>query len=307
MNSTQLECFVSVASTLNFMKTAEQLSLSQPAVSRQIQSLESELGTRLFNRTTRSVTITAVGQRFLPEASRILQEMYRSREMIKTFQTREEYALRIGYSDPNEMYHISHTLEKLMETYDNSAPEFIMDQTDANLSKLGRGQVDLVLAEKDRRFADEDVTFTPMTSDSFVCIISRTHPLAEDIAARGCVVEDIKNHKLWNCRQILSIPAYLTRSYYSSGHSILPVNESVSNLTVANVNEAYCLVLAGLGYALVPRHLIIPNPGLLLADWKDTPVNSFGIYCRKSDLKEQPLISQYIKSAGMVYGEEFSD
>ncbi len=80
MNTTQLECFVSLANTLNYVKTADQLGLTQPAVSKQIKSLENELGTRLFDRTTRFVSLTQVGQQFLPEASNILNTYYHSKE-----------------------------------------------------------------------------------------------------------------------------------------------------------------------------------------------------------------------------------
>ena len=50
--STQLECFLAVADNLNFSRAAEQLRLTQPAVSHQINSLEDELGVKLFNRTS---------------------------------------------------------------------------------------------------------------------------------------------------------------------------------------------------------------------------------------------------------------
>ncbi len=55
MNTFQLTCFLTLSETLNFAKTAEQLSVTQPAVTHQIQSLEAELGVRLFTRSTRSV------------------------------------------------------------------------------------------------------------------------------------------------------------------------------------------------------------------------------------------------------------
>ena len=50
MNTSQLECFISLAGTLNYMKTSEQLGLTQPAVTKQIQSLETELGCKLFRK-----------------------------------------------------------------------------------------------------------------------------------------------------------------------------------------------------------------------------------------------------------------
>ena len=52
MNTVQLECFLAVAQYLNFSKAAESVSITQPAVSHQIGSLEDELGVKLFVRTS---------------------------------------------------------------------------------------------------------------------------------------------------------------------------------------------------------------------------------------------------------------
>ena len=56
MNTFQLQCFLAVAEYLSFAQAAQHLHVTHPAVSQQIQSLEKELNTRLFQRTTRSVT-----------------------------------------------------------------------------------------------------------------------------------------------------------------------------------------------------------------------------------------------------------
>ena len=53
MNTVQLECFLAVAQYLNFSKAAESVSITQPAVSHQIGSLEDELGVKLFVRTSK--------------------------------------------------------------------------------------------------------------------------------------------------------------------------------------------------------------------------------------------------------------
>ena len=72
MNTFQLSCFLAVAETLSFARASEQLNITQPAVTHQIRSLESELNARLFHRTTRSVEITPAGQLFLDDAREIL-------------------------------------------------------------------------------------------------------------------------------------------------------------------------------------------------------------------------------------------
>lgn len=71
----ELEVFVAVADAGSFAKAGTRLRLSPPAVTRAISALEDRLGARVFNRTTRSLTITDVGQHFLESAKRILMDL----------------------------------------------------------------------------------------------------------------------------------------------------------------------------------------------------------------------------------------
>lgn len=71
----EMEVFVNVAESGSFTKAAKRLRLSPPAVTRAVSSLEDRLGAQVFSRTTRSLTITDVGQRFLESARRILIDL----------------------------------------------------------------------------------------------------------------------------------------------------------------------------------------------------------------------------------------
>lgn len=71
----ELEVLIAVADAGSFAKAGNRLRLSPPAVTRAIAALEERLGTRVFHRTTRSLTITDVGQRFLDSARRILADL----------------------------------------------------------------------------------------------------------------------------------------------------------------------------------------------------------------------------------------
>jgi len=75
MDTMQLRLFVSAANTLNFSRTAEQFFISQPAVTHSIKILETSLGVRLFNRTSRKITLTAEGLEFLPYAVRAIDTL----------------------------------------------------------------------------------------------------------------------------------------------------------------------------------------------------------------------------------------
>ncbi|EDY0584555.1 LysR family transcriptional regulator, partial [Salmonella enterica subsp. enterica] len=72
----QLRFFLAVATELNFSRAAKRLNMTQPPLSRQIQLLEHQLGVELFDRTTRSVVLTAAGRRFFIEAQDLLQRAH---------------------------------------------------------------------------------------------------------------------------------------------------------------------------------------------------------------------------------------
>ena len=79
----QIEYFVAVAEHMAFAKAAESLSVSQPSLSKQLSTMEEELGVALFERTTRRVVLTPVGKSLLGRARVILQEMREFRSLAK--------------------------------------------------------------------------------------------------------------------------------------------------------------------------------------------------------------------------------
>ncbi len=94
LNTTQLECFLAVANHLNFSRAAQELHITQPAVSHQINTLEAELEVKLFHRTSKSVRLTLAGHQFSQYAREILKLTGLSRARMR--QWREELPQRLG-------------------------------------------------------------------------------------------------------------------------------------------------------------------------------------------------------------------
>jgi len=97
MEIRQLEYFVAVAEELHFGRAAARLHIAQPSVSDQVRRLERELGGRLFERTSRRVTLSTLGAVFLPEARRVLAQARHATDVAR----RTAHAaspLTIGYA-----------------------------------------------------------------------------------------------------------------------------------------------------------------------------------------------------------------
>lgn len=98
MELRHLRYFVGVARAGGFAKAATALRIAQPALSRQVQDLERELGTRLFERDLHGVTLTRAGKRFLADAQALLADAQRAASRVKS-RTSSDESLTIAYGE----------------------------------------------------------------------------------------------------------------------------------------------------------------------------------------------------------------
>src|ERR1700761_4025634 len=96
MDLRQLEYFVAVADEQHFTRAAARLHVVQSGLSASIRALEDQLGATLFHRTTRSVTLTPIGQAFLQEARRVLAAAAEAKRVVADMQELRRGRLSIG-------------------------------------------------------------------------------------------------------------------------------------------------------------------------------------------------------------------
>src|SRR5204862_2960696 len=97
MELRHLRYFVQVAEEQHYRRAAERLRIAQPALSRQIQDLEEEIGFKLFDRLPRGVKISAAGKSFLVDARRILHEVNEAAGRAKRVASGQSGTLRVGF------------------------------------------------------------------------------------------------------------------------------------------------------------------------------------------------------------------
>jgi DNA-binding transcriptional LysR family regulator len=80
-----VQAFISIADQASFQRAANELHISQTAITRRLQNLETHLGVKLIERTTRTVALTATGSEFLPQARRLMSEL--SNALVEIFES----------------------------------------------------------------------------------------------------------------------------------------------------------------------------------------------------------------------------
>ena len=169
--------FLILCETLNFRKAAEQINIVQPALSRQIQLLEQEVGALLFNRSNRSVVLTEAGVFFQKETRRILQDLQKA--MIRTGQ------LHTGEAGEIKITHASSAMNTVVPSFlvkvKNKWPNLktIVQET-SNFQ-----QIDMLLTRETDIGIAPNILVTPeinstiLYRENFALLLPHDHPLSK--------------------------------------------------------------------------------------------------------------------------------
>lgn len=175
-----LEAFVAVAEELHFGRAALRLRTSQSPLSQTIRKLETDLGTRLFERNTRRVALTPAGHALLPRAYRVLQEMRLAREAAQTEVAGIRGNLRIGFS--GAVNHL--TLPPLTRAVRRRHPDITLDLT--SRVRTADGLASVVNGALDLAFVGLPESPAPMVATRLVAreeigaVLPLDHELAQE-------------------------------------------------------------------------------------------------------------------------------
>lgn len=138
---------VAVAEERNFTRAAERCHVSQPALSRQVKDVESVLGAKLFERRTRSVSITKAGHLFVREARRTLEQGHRTVSLVQAFAKQEECPIVIGLSALSDLPRVQTFIEQTKRTVRGLSFAIHTADTPELMQGLLRGEVDVAVVD----------------------------------------------------------------------------------------------------------------------------------------------------------------
>jgi DNA-binding transcriptional LysR family regulator len=228
LNLSQISTFVAVAEAGSFRSAADQLCISPPAVSARIQQLEQTLGVRLFNRTTRSVSLTAEGKRLLGTSTQALSELTRM-----TSQLKNEAALATGRVHLATMVSISSTiLPGLLHEFASQHPGLIVDFIDVGSETAKKSVLDSHsdLALTSMTLACRGLVFEPLYREECLPVVHRDHPLS---ARRSVELRQLARYTLIGPPKGSEFHHILSSAFAAEGFRFEPQREVVATATIA--------------------------------------------------------------------------
>jgi DNA-binding transcriptional LysR family regulator len=173
----QLRYFATLAEELHFGRAAQQLGISQPALTRQIQSLEKFVGTPLVERSRRAISLTAAGRVFAEDARETLRRHDRAVEAARNTGQRREQSLAIGFEPCAPFHNLPSVVLQYLRRYPQTRFSSFMMAAPEQAEGLARRRIDLGFLHPPVPEA-ERFAFEPVGEDRFIVALPDSHPLA---------------------------------------------------------------------------------------------------------------------------------
>ena len=237
-----LEAFVAVAERASFSKAAEQVHVSQPALSRRIGKLEDALSVRLFDRGTRPVDLTTVGRDFATKARTLLDELEQSLLALGEAAASRTGEVTVACVPSAAYYFLPSVIRLFHERFPRIRVRFVDESANTVLSAVARGEADFGINFIGTQ--DPEVEFRPLMKEPFVAVCRRDHALARRRQLRWAE---------------LRAADYVTVSKSSGNRLLLDLalaearDRPVWFYEARHVSTVLGFVEAGLGVAAVPR------------------------------------------------------
>lgn len=247
MELRQLRYFNALATDLSFTRAAKNLNVSQPPLSHQIAQLEEELGARLFDRTSRSVSLTEAGRALLPHAKAILMRIDEARGHVARVASGLEGRVQVGLAGS----HFMGPFPRFINTFRQMRPKVkiaLREMKPADhLHALRGDQLDICLSGTPAE--DTQVSSALLWRDPVVAALPPGHRLAK---RNRISLADLRNEDfVFLQRDSSAFAKRLHEACLLEGFAPRIVQE------VVEIPAALNLVAAGMGVTLVPASMAL--------------------------------------------------
>ena len=245
MELRHIRYFVAVAESSNFTKAAARLRIAQPALSRQVQDLEEEIGVDLFTRSPRGVSLTAEGKLFLSESLALLKSADDAIQKTRALARGEYGELNIGFS-PSPTVEILPPALRIFQKLHPQVSVHLHDLAGDELAEgIRTGSLQLGVMQQPIGANGVGLLFEPLYSYAICVAASPGHPLSK---MKAVPLKRLSSEKLvaFRKKEYGDYHALLKRVFESEG-KIPPIAAECDG-----ASSMFTEVAAGRGVAILP-------------------------------------------------------
>lgn len=244
MIDVKLLTLLKVFETGNYTRAAEQLSLTQPAVSQHVKQIEKELGITLFVRSGGKIRPTPEGELVIQYAERVVS-LYENLQQALVDQKRNISRLRVGVTHTSESNVVTEVLAKYAEQNENVSITIQTDTINNLYAMLKTYKIDIAIVEG--AVMDPSINSIMLDTDFLVCAISNENPLSRKSIV---TLDELKKERL-----ILRLPNSGTRNLFRAhlASRNMSLDEFNVTLEVDNIATIKDLVRRNYGVSILPR------------------------------------------------------
>ncbi|MCC2632770.1 MAG: LysR family transcriptional regulator [Ramlibacter sp.] len=237
--------FLAVAEELHFGRAARRLHMTQPPLTQAIAQLERLLGVRVFERTKRSVQLTAAGEALVPQARELLARAAALPGQARAAADGALGRLRIAFVSTAGYSLLPQWVRAFRGQYPQVQLELVEATGDVQLQALERGDVDAGCMLHSPDFAPAGLSHLRVAREPLVLALPEAHALATAprLSLAAALAEPLV---LFPRRVVPSLHDAILGMYHAGGHEPRIAQEAIQMQTIVN------LVAAGLGLAWVP-------------------------------------------------------
>ncbi|MGB3500661.1 MAG: LysR family transcriptional regulator [Mesorhizobium sp.] len=241
LDATAIETFITIAELGSFSKAADKLNVTQPSISSRLHRLEADLGIRLIDRSTHSISLTDAGQRFFQRTRPLLAEL---QSALDEFSTSRVSVRRLALAASPMI--AATVLPTVLHRFRDSHPDVELVLRDAStaqaLTDLADGLVDFAIMAwegDDPRFQ-----FHPLFTDACGVVAPNGHPLTQRPVV---TLADLAGYDLVLPSSQVQLKLLLMREFQKQGLKIRQY------LSASSVHTVLRMVEAGMGLSVVSR------------------------------------------------------
>lgn len=247
MDIFQIEYVLAVARCQHFTHAADDICVSQSALSHQISKLEEELGVQLFKRTTRAVCLTPAGKEFVENATRIMADINKTKHAMRKYALAERGEIIIGAIPTIGLLGLTADIASFQSIYPNLRLIIQEDFSGRLLDMLLNAEVDVALMTPPPNNEEyPSLNFYPLINDEIVLAIHPEHPLAKKATIE---LSETKDEKYIFMKPNNGLRAITLDACHNAGFEPNIVYQS------SQVETVLALVASGMGITLITSRI----------------------------------------------------